>query len=249
MTDDSRARILTASLELFAQRGAHAVSVREIADRVGLTKTAVLYHFPSKSEILAALVQPLLMESEAVLEAAAAIEDPRVRCWAVIEGLLDVWLSHRQLLRIHLRDQALSEDAETFARLRDLALAVQELITGPNPALADRVRAAQLYAALSDPVVWFAEEPADQLRAAILDGARRLLGTPPPSRGALPARPVSATATPSPTRRGRPGAMTEDMISSARRLRDSGDHSIDEIAARFGVSRATLYRHLATESH
>ncbi|MEC3918305.1 TetR family transcriptional regulator [Nocardia sp. CDC160] len=246
MTDDSRARILTASLELFAERGAHAVSVREIADRVGLTKTAVLYHFPSKAEILAALVQPLLVESEAVLEAAGAIENSQVRCWAVIEGLLDVWLSHRQLLRIHMRDQALSEDATTFARLRDLALAVQDLITGPNPALADRVRAAQIYAALSDPVVWFAEEPADQLRAAILNGARRLLDTPPPSRVAIPTRPVPATATPSRTRRGRPGAMTEDMIDSARRLRDSGDHSIDDIAARFGVSRATLYRHLAT---
>ncbi|MFF0490253.1 TetR family transcriptional regulator [Nocardia sp. NPDC004068] len=245
--DDSRARILRTALELFAERGAHAVSVREIAEGVGLTKTAVLYHFPSKSHILAALVEPLLTESEAVVEAARAIEDPAARGWAVLEALVDVWLSHARLLRVHLRDQSLSEDAETFARMRDLAVSVQELLAGPAPELVDRVRAAQVYAALSDPIVFFADQPRDALRAAVLDGARRLLGTTAPVSGGIPAPPRIFSAATDSARRGRPGVVTDEMVRAARRRRASGE-SIADIAAGLGVSRATLYRRLAAES-
>ncbi|MEV4239860.1 MULTISPECIES: TetR family transcriptional regulator [unclassified Nocardia] len=246
MADDSRARILRTALDLFAERGYHTVSVREIAEQVGLTKTAVLYHFPSKSEIVAALVEPLLVDSEMVLEAAARGRDAQARRWAVVGGLLEVWLSHGQLLRMQMQDQALSADDATFARLRTIALSAQELIAGPHADFTTRVRAAQVYAALSDPVVIFADRPADELRAAILDGARRLLGASAAQTRPIHL-PVAAVPTTRPNRRGRPGAMTSDMIESARRMRDSG-RPIDEIAAEFDVSRATLYRHLSKQA-
>ncbi|MET8650339.1 TetR family transcriptional regulator [Nocardia aurea] len=244
MTDDSRARILRTALALFVERGYHAVSVREIAEDVGLTKTAVLYHFPSKSDIVVALVEPLLVDTENVLDSTGAIEDAHARSWAVVEGLMDVWLRHGQLLRMHMQDQSLSADNATYTRLRDIALTAQELIAGPDADLVTRVRAAQVYAALSDPVVIFAHYPAAQLRAAILDGARRLLGPPPAD--AHPRQPEQ-TVDPAPSRpnRGRPGAMTSDMVTTARHMRDHGGHTVDEIAAELGVSRATVYRQLA----
>ncbi|WP_433204257.1 TetR family transcriptional regulator [Nocardia sp. CA-107356] len=249
MPDDSRARILHTALDLFAERGYHAVSVREIAERVGLTKTAVLYHFPSKSDIVAALVEPLLVDSEAVLEAAAHEHDARARCWAVVAGLLDLWLAHGQLLRMQMQDQALSADEATFARLRDFALSAQNLIAGPRADFTTRVRAAQVYAALSDPVVIFADQPTDELREAVLDGARRLLGAAATGPDAVH-RPRPAPDAPDrPIRRGRPGAMTAEMTESARHMRDSGRYSIDEIAAEFEVSRATLYRHLGKQAN
>ncbi|WP_433621782.1 TetR family transcriptional regulator [Nocardia sp. CA-120079] len=248
MADDSRARILQTALDLFAERGYHTVSVREIAERVGLTKTAVLYHFPSKSDIVAALVEPLLVDSEAVLEAAARGRDAQARRWAVVAGLLEVWLSHGQLLRMQMQDQALSADDATFARLRTIALSAQDLIAGPGADFTTRVRAAQVYAALSDPVVIFADRAADELREAILDGARRLLGTaadPQPSAAHSDPVHIPAAKVPiRPNRRGRPGAMTSEMIETARHMRDSG-RPIDEIAAEFDISRATLYRHLS----
>jgi AcrR family transcriptional regulator len=39
--------------------------------------------------------------------------------------------------------------------------------------------------------------------------------------------------------------MGEDMAEAARRMYDAGS-TADEIAARLGVSRATVYRHLRT---
>ncbi len=62
--DDTRSRILQVAFELFASRGYHATAVQKIAESLGLTKAAVLYHFPSKKDIIAALADPLLTDVE-----------------------------------------------------------------------------------------------------------------------------------------------------------------------------------------
>jgi len=225
MTDDTRARILRAALEEFSTRGYHATSVRELAERVGVTKTAVLYHFPGKADIVTALAEPMLADVEAAMAKAEDAADPRS---AAIEGLLDVWLSHRYLLRMNLRDLGLTASDEVFERFRDGMLRANTLVAGPDPDLAGQVRAAQAIAMLSDPVVLFADAPAGELRAAVLDGVDRLFVTAKPE--------VKA-------RRGRPTVMSPETIEAAQRLYDAG-HTPADIAAALGVSRATIYRHL-----
>lgn len=51
-----RARIVADASALFATRGFHATSLREIAERVGIGKSTLLHHFSSKEELLAAVV-------------------------------------------------------------------------------------------------------------------------------------------------------------------------------------------------
>lgn len=43
---------------------------------------------------------------------------------------------------------------------------------------------------------------------------------------------------------GRPSALTDDQITVARQMYDSGDYTVTAIARALGVSRATIYRHL-----
>ena len=226
MTDDTRARILRAALEEFSERGFHATSVRELAERVGVTKTAVLYHFPGKADIVTALAEPLLDDLEAAMVKAADAADPRA---AAIEGLLGVWLGHRYLLRMNLRDLGLTASKTVFERFRDGMLKANHLVAGPDADLAGRVRAAQAIAMLSDPVVLFADAPPAELRAAILDGVDRLFGVAPAAKAR--------------GRRGRPPAMSPETLEAARRLHDAG-HTPSDIATALGVSRATIYRHL-----
>ncbi|MBO2445818.1 TetR family transcriptional regulator [Actinomadura barringtoniae] len=250
MKDDTRTRILEVALDLFASRGFHATSLREIAERLGLTKTAVLYHFPSKQDIVSALAEPLLRDMKAALDAATRLDDPIERRWAVIEGLLEVWLTHRGLLRMQTQDLALAADGPVFESFRDTAVQAEHLIAGPDPDLAARVRAVQAFAVLSDPVVMLADESAEALRPVVLEGVQRLLAETPPPRSAPRPQPEPPAKTPLPPPakpgrgRGRPAAMNDEMIERARRMHASGEHGAEEIARALGVSRATVYRHL-----
>jgi AcrR family transcriptional regulator len=241
MTDDTRARILHAALEEFSARGYHETSVRELAERVGVTKTAVLYHFPGKAYIVTALAEPMLADFEAALAEAVTAADPRR---AVLEELLDVWLTHRYLLRMNLRDLGLTASAAVFERFRDGMLLANELVAGPDADFGGRVRAAQAIAMLSDPVVLFADAPQAQLRAAVLDGVDWLFTAGPAGNSRPSATSSTETAgSGGKGRRGRPSAMTPEKIESARRLHEAG-RAPSDIAAALGVSRATIYRHL-----
>ncbi|MBM0277173.1 helix-turn-helix domain-containing protein, partial [Micromonospora tarensis] len=48
-------------------------------------------------------------------------------------------------------------------------------------------------------------------------------------------------------RPGRPRALGREQVEAARRMHAAGTHSVDAIAATLGVSRATVYRHLASK--
>lgn len=231
---DTRARILKTALELFAERGYQRTSLREIAERLRLTKAAILYHFPSKEHILTALSEPVLRDLEMVVEVAERLPSEQAR-WAVVEGWLDGLLAHRRLMGMMFHDLMLLGRDSAARRTVRLALRANELVAGPDAGLPERVRAAQAIAMVSDPVVFFPDVPLDELRALTLDGVRRLFGEP-----------VVVEPRPTPARRrpGRPRALSAEKIGLARRMHATGSHTVEEIAAALGVSRATVYRHL-----
>jgi AcrR family transcriptional regulator len=56
----TRERIKQVALELFTEQGYEGTSLREIAERLGVTKAALYYHFKSKEEIVHAFVEDRL---------------------------------------------------------------------------------------------------------------------------------------------------------------------------------------------
>lgn len=54
---DTRREILDAALDLFAERGFHATSVRAIARAVGVRESALYHHFASKDAILEGVIE------------------------------------------------------------------------------------------------------------------------------------------------------------------------------------------------
>jgi AcrR family transcriptional regulator len=58
-------RILLAALELFNAHGIAAVSANRIAERCGISKGNLQYHFPNKHEIIYALFQQAIAEMDA----------------------------------------------------------------------------------------------------------------------------------------------------------------------------------------
>lgn len=57
---DVRARAVSAATRLFAAQGFDATSVQAVADEVGVTKQAVLHHFPSKEHLRKAVLDAIL---------------------------------------------------------------------------------------------------------------------------------------------------------------------------------------------
>lgn len=57
MAGDTKARILEAALELFAQKGYMGTSMHDIAEKLGITKGALYKHYAGKQEILDSIVQ------------------------------------------------------------------------------------------------------------------------------------------------------------------------------------------------
>lgn len=127
---DTRARILSVALELFAERGYAGTSVRDIAEELGVTKAAVHYHFSAKEQIVPALVGPMLAHLEEVLARHEALPpDPR----AVLLGVRDVLVASGPLLSVLADDPSVTTHSpEVHAQFEALAARTAEVLAGPG---------------------------------------------------------------------------------------------------------------------
>ena len=70
-TGGTRERIQAVALELFTEQGYEKTSLREIAERLGVTKAALYYHFKSKDEIVTSFVDDRLRRMDELIAWAA----------------------------------------------------------------------------------------------------------------------------------------------------------------------------------
>ena len=86
--ESARAALRRAALELFAERGFHGTSMRDIAARAGCSVSHVYYYFPSKGDVLRSMmidiVDDLLAELRVAL--AGAGDEPRARLVAIVRA-------------------------------------------------------------------------------------------------------------------------------------------------------------------
>jgi AcrR family transcriptional regulator len=104
---EMRQRILDVALELFNEQGYDKTSLREIADRLGVTKAALYYHFERKEDILLELHLRLHELGRDVLERLDALEDERdaYRLWPeLVDRFIDGLLANRDLFLLHQRN-------------------------------------------------------------------------------------------------------------------------------------------------
>ena len=66
----TRAKILETAEALFARRGFAGVGMREVAERVGIGKSSLFHHFPTKLGLYVAVLERILLDIDARLEAA-----------------------------------------------------------------------------------------------------------------------------------------------------------------------------------
>lgn len=102
----TRDRILDVAMDLFIEQGYDKTSLREIAERMGFTKAALYYHYPSKADMLMAVHQRmhgLIDEPISMLgDGPVTIEE-----WEkFLEVCIDAMQANRKLFLVHRVNQA-----------------------------------------------------------------------------------------------------------------------------------------------
>ncbi|GAA1095165.1 TetR/AcrR family transcriptional regulator [Kitasatospora arboriphila] len=138
---DTRARIIEVALELFASQGYEKTSLREIADRLGVTKAALYYHFKTKDDIVHGIVESMAAPiDEAIAWGrdrpwSPEVRDELVRRFAA--GMAD----RAPLLRFFHENQPALRDSAAGSEFKDRMLAMIGLIQGPGATFRERLRA------------------------------------------------------------------------------------------------------------
>lgn len=172
----SKDRILAAALELFTEHGYRATSMRQIAERVGLTKATLYHHFSSKAEIIQSLLGPLLDSLDHVLDEAEGTEGLDAARERFLLGCVDTMIAQRTVLILLLSDvSAYADDVEVAPRVLSWMERATALLAGERPDWSRRIRAAQALAAMADPMILSTPAPDGVLRDELLRGARLLL--------------------------------------------------------------------------
>jgi AcrR family transcriptional regulator len=193
---DTRARIQQVALELFAEQGYERTSLREIAERLGVTKAALYYHFKSKEDIVRSFTEDYFAQIDALIEWGR--EQPRTArsVQEIFDRYIGIVMGRGEVFRFLERNQATLRSSEEedgkqhrFAQFLPRLNALLDIITGPDAPARPRVRAAAAFFAVSTSCHFFAPEAAgshgvgpagrvdrEELRKLVLELATDLTG-------------------------------------------------------------------------
>lgn len=164
----TRDRILAVASELFSEVGYEATSLRQIAERLGVTKAALYYHFQSKEQILHALLEPadlVLDELLTRLEGATDLGD-----WAAaLTWVVDQVFDNLALFALLERNRAAIEalHGSHLEQHQQLHQRVEAAVRGLSSDLRDQVRMVAALGAVTGFDDWAPHLLVDQDGAAL----------------------------------------------------------------------------------
>ncbi|MFG2101926.1 TetR family transcriptional regulator [Micromonospora sp. S4605] len=155
-TGGTRERIKAVALELFTEQGYEKTSLREIAERLEVTKAALYYHFKSKDEIVTSFVEDrleLIDELIAWAEAQPATLETRR---ALIARYADAMFASEKpsVMRFFEQNQTVLKSLSAGQQMRGRMMKLAEALFRGDDSPAAQLRAAlSLFAVHSS---WFA---------------------------------------------------------------------------------------------
>jgi AcrR family transcriptional regulator len=159
---DTRARIQRVALELFAEQGYERTSLREIAERLGVTKAALYYHFKSKEDIVRSFTEDHFSRLDALI-AWGRYQSPSAQTGhELIERYIAILMDGSEVFLFLERNQASVGSADggkhRFEQFRPRLNDLVEIIAGPDAPPRARIRAASAIFAASSGCMFFMHE-------------------------------------------------------------------------------------------
>jgi AcrR family transcriptional regulator len=178
---DTRAQVQKVALELFAEQGYEKTSLREIAERLGVTKAALYYHFKSKEDIVHSFTDDYFAEIDVLLDWAK--DQPRTEATRreILDRYVGIVLAGSEVFHFVEQNRAAMQSMETgkerFTRFRGRLDALVDLLAGPDAPLRDRVRATTAILSVSATCLFYLQQvdDPDKLRAIVLELATDLI--------------------------------------------------------------------------
>ena len=171
----TRERILDVALDLFTEQGYDGTSLREIAERLNVTKAALYYHFESKEDILMALHMRIHdFGREALLligEGPVTLE-----LWGrLLDQIVGEMLAQRKLFLMHERNQAVLEKLhreDHDAEHEDIQNQFRRVLGDERVPVRDRVRMASSFGVVFSSL-FLADDSFDSVSKEELEGMLR----------------------------------------------------------------------------
>ncbi|MFD5815955.1 TetR/AcrR family transcriptional regulator [Streptomyces sp. NPDC127038] len=182
---DTKAEIRAVALELFTEQGYEATSLREIAERLGVTKAALYYHFPSKEEIVRSLFTEYLAAlDELVSWVRTQPPGPELRAQVIDRMIATASEQKLPVMRFALTNQHLLKDLRPDREnVLERLNALYDSLTGPDATVEEAIRIRM--ALLSVHFAFHAAQDLDATDRQITDAARSIayLLNPPAGTG------------------------------------------------------------------
>ncbi|GGP37541.1 TetR/AcrR family transcriptional regulator [Streptomyces calvus] len=137
---NTRQRIQDVALELFAEQGYEKTSLREIAERLEVTKAALYYHFKTKEEILVGIFEDLSRPMEELI--AWGREQPHTleTKQEIIRRYSDALMGAAPLFRFMQENQATIRELRIGEMFKTRMLGLRDILIDPDADLVDQVR-------------------------------------------------------------------------------------------------------------
>ncbi|WP_436970665.1 TetR/AcrR family transcriptional regulator [Micromonospora avicenniae] len=155
-TGGTRDRIKAVALELFTEQGYEKTSLREIAERLNVTKAALYYHFKSKDEIVSSFVEDRLQQIDALVTWAETQPANRETRRELIARYADAMFTgdHPSVMRFFEQNQTVLKSLVAGQQMRGRMMQLASALCHGDDSPAAQLRAAlSLFAVHSS---WFA---------------------------------------------------------------------------------------------
>ena len=173
----TRQRLIDVAIELFKQHSVAGTSLQMISEELGLTKSAIYHHFRTRDELLTAVMEPLISEVGARVDAAESHRGPRARADHMLVGYATLAASHRELLSLLTGDPGVVALLRTRAEWSALVVRQMALLADVEPGLGGQVKAALVMSGIASAAgVDYGDVDEAALRDQLIAAGRRILG-------------------------------------------------------------------------
>ncbi|MDX2683089.1 MULTISPECIES: TetR/AcrR family transcriptional regulator [Streptomyces] len=137
---NTRQRIQDVALELFAEQGYEKTSLREIAERLEVTKAALYYHFKTKEEIIVSIFRDLTKPIEDLIEWGRNQPHTLETKQELVRRYSQALSEATPLFRFMQENQATVRELQIGDSFKDRMRSLRDIIIDPDAPLTDQVR-------------------------------------------------------------------------------------------------------------